>query len=767
MPNSKKITMPDNVRNQLIIQLRGFDARHYANTEWYARQIDRVYNTACDEYARLGASLDAPEGEAVFSFDKYPRARKQAQGIMQRLAKKVESVITSGTQSEWLAATYKNDAFLGSILRTSKLTKEELEQYQGRNLEALNTFQRRKVEGMGLSERVWKQAEDMKAAIELGIDVAIGDGRDAQQLSRDLRSYLQEPKRLYRRVRDKGGVLRLSKAAKMYHPGQGVYRSSAKNAQRLARTEINMAYRESEFLRWQKLDFVVGLRICLSNNHTIMNSKGEPVPLVDICDELWGDYPKTFKFVGWHPQCRCYVVPILSDYDEYNQDRANRLKAIVRGTAYKSLPSRRSVVDVPRKFREYIDSILERSKGWKSQPYYIRDNFVGGKIEGGLNPIIPTKTMNTVQPCTEFDGRIAMLKRWAYAFGLDLSNVESLRTAGNRAALLAEVERLDELGTKRQSAWQDAYTELYYFAQNEAKGNKEITDICEKELRDNAITTSHYYGDCTSKLKAAFSAVVARLAAVVNASGDKPHPALKKKYTTEAEVDATFKKINAGLKEKWFENGDLQLMEETNPGNNGSTWMDGRTYLTKDRLGYVKAALGKIGSKRSADITDDEADGMATFWHEITHNRNKRGNMVLTDTQRKYMELANEFVARKTLPEFYKTLGCKETPHPQYITNRNSTGYNRMVNNYDFVIQRLGLDADKVLAAVRKNLYNEVYSDQQTGLRQGLIDGGIKRADGSKVKISELNKILKYCKDTGQGTLENWLKSNGFIAKGK
>ena len=703
----------------------------------------------------------------MFSFDKYPRARKQAQGIMQRLAKKVESVITSGTQSEWLAATYKTDAFLGSILRTSKLTKEELEQYQGRNLEALNTFQRRKVEGMGLSERVWKQAEDMKAAIELGIDVAIGDGRDAQQLSRDLRSYLQEPKRLYRRVRDKGGVLRLSKAAKMYHPGQGVYRSSAKNAQRLARTEINMAYRESEFLRWQKLDFVVGLRICLSNNHTIMNSKGEPVPLVDICDELWGDYPKTFKFVGWHPQCRCYVVPILSDYDEYNQDRANRLKAIVRGTAYKSLPSRCSVVDVPRKFREYIDSILERSKGWKSQPYYIRDNFVGGKIEGGLNPIIPTKTMNTIQPCTEFDGRIAMLKRWAYAFGLDLSNVESLRTAGNRAALLAEVERLDELGTKRQSAWQDAYTELYYFAQNEAKGNKEITDICEKELRDNAITTSHYYGDCTSKLKAAFSAVVARLAAVVNASGDKPHPALKKKYTTEAEVDATFKKINAGLKEKWFENGDLQLMEETNPGNNGSTWMDGRTYLTKDRLGYVKAALGKIGSKRSADITDDEADGMATFWHEITHNRNKRGNMVLTDTQRSYMELANEFVARKTLPEFYKTLGCKETPHPQYITNRNSTGYNRMVNNYDFVIQRLGLDADKVLAAVRKNLYNEVYSDQQTGLRQGLIDGGIKRADGSKVKISELNKILKYCKDTGQGTLENWLKSNGFIAKRK
>ena len=142
--------------------------------------------------------------------------------------------------------------------------------------------------------------------------------------------------------------------------------------------------------------------------------------------------------------------------------------------------------------------------------------------------------------------------------------------------------------------------------------------------------------------------MVAKLAAVVNASGDKPHPALKKKYTTEAEVDDTFKKINAGLKEKWFENGDLQLMAVTTPGNNGSTWMDGRLYLTKDRLGWVKSALGKIGSKRSADITDKEADGMATFWHEITHNRNKPGLMSLTKDERKFMELANEFVARKT-----------------------------------------------------------------------------------------------------------------------
>ena len=755
--------MPDN-RNSIITQLRGFDAEHYAATERYAKQIERLYNTACDEFARIGAELG--ESELEFSFDKFPKTRKQAQGILTRLVGKIEAVITTGIKTEWLAACKKNDAFISAILRTAKLTREEVEQYQSRNLDALSTFQRRKVEGLGLSERVWKYAGELKDAMELGIDVALGEGRSAQELSRDLRGYLQEPGRLYRRVRDKGGNLRLSKAAKLYHPGQGVYRSSAKNAQRLARTEVNMAYRESEFLRWQKLDFVVGFRVMLSNNHTITNSKGEKVPLVDICDELWGDYPKTFKFTGWHPQCRCYVVPILSDYDEYNQDRANRLKAIVRKAKYESLPSRRTITDVPVKFREYIESIKERAKGWKSMPYYIRDNFKGGKIEGGLNAAIPTKTMNTVKPCTEFDREIRYLKRWAYSLGGDISGIDALRTAGNREALEAEIEKVKGIMDGNLDKWHDAQNELGKVISSDLNGYEQLQAEFTKILRENGSSTSNYYADCISRLKQAVKDALAKLAKAKEEeakNGDKPHKALLKDYTTEAQVDKTFKEINDGLTEKWFENGDLKLGLETHRGNNGSTWMDGRTYLTADRLTRVKAALGKIGKGKSADITELEADAMATFWHEITHNRNKHGNMRLTSTQREFMELANEFVARKTLPEFYRILGCKETPQAQFIENRVSTGYNRMVTNYDFVIKRLGLDFDKVLAEVRRNLFNEVYSDQQIGLRQGLINGGIKRLDGKKVKVSELNKLLSIIRGNSQTTVENWLRINGFI----
>jgi hypothetical protein len=59
------------------------------------------------------------------------------------------------------------------------------------------------------------------------------------------------------------------------------------------------------------------------------------------------------------------------------------------------------------------------------------------------------------------------------------------------------------------------------------------------------------------------------------------------------------------------------------------------------------------------------------------------------------LELANEFTTRKTLPKFYRTLGAKETPQKQFMDNRNSTGYNKRVKNYDTIIKEGKLDADK------------------------------------------------------------------------
>ena len=304
------------------------------------------------------------------------------QRITEQLASRVTTVIEYGSKKQWLFACAKNDGFISSIMDTSKVSKARLNKMQDRNLDALSAFQSRKVEGMNLSQRIWKYVDQYKAQMESALDVGLGEGRSADELSRDVRQNLCDPNRLFRRVRDKRGNLVLSKAAKAFHPGQGVYRSSYKNAMRLTRSEINMAYRESDYQRWQQLDFVVGFEIHRSNH--------EPLCKCDICSKLVGRYPKTFKFKGWHPQCMCYATPILMDEETFDENELGDLKAALHGTEYKHLQAKNVVADVPEGFNEWIDAHKEAQKGWRSTPYFIKDNFKDGQLSKGLNIALPT-----------------------------------------------------------------------------------------------------------------------------------------------------------------------------------------------------------------------------------------------------------------------------------------------------------------------------------------------------------------------------------------
>jgi hypothetical protein len=155
--------------------------------------------------------------------------------------------------------------------------------------------------------------------------------------------------------------------------GVGVYKSAYKNAMRLARTETNMAYRKADNVRWSTMDFIVGQEVRLSNNHTTIKN-GKVVPLIDICDTLQGKYPKDFVFTGWHPQCRCYTIPIMKTEEENAED----LHRILSGE--EPLPESSSVnfvKNVPDNFKQWsqdnaerIDIVLGRGK----EAYFIRDN---------------------------------------------------------------------------------------------------------------------------------------------------------------------------------------------------------------------------------------------------------------------------------------------------------------------------------------------------------------------------------------------------------
>ncbi|MCH5222395.1 MAG: hypothetical protein J1F05_08765, partial [Muribaculaceae bacterium] len=110
--------------------------------------------------------------------------------------------------------------------------------------------------------------------------------------------------------------------------------------------------------------FVIGIEIKLSNNHTLNGKHFE-----DICDTLQGTYPKTFKFVGWHPFCRCIAVPKLADEDEF----IARQQALIDGNE-SDVQFSGVVTDMPENFKEWVRENADRIEGAQSKPYFIRDN---------------------------------------------------------------------------------------------------------------------------------------------------------------------------------------------------------------------------------------------------------------------------------------------------------------------------------------------------------------------------------------------------------
>lgn len=117
------------------------------------------------------------------------------------------------------------------------------------------------------------------------------------------------------------------------------------------------------------MDFVVGIQINLSNNHTCLGRDGKPHAFYDICDELAGKYPKTFKFTGWHPHCRCYVTTILKSHEEMRENN----KRVMRGEEPLQ-GSKNEVKDMPPQFKKWVDENQDRIARAKTLPYFLRDN---------------------------------------------------------------------------------------------------------------------------------------------------------------------------------------------------------------------------------------------------------------------------------------------------------------------------------------------------------------------------------------------------------
>lgn len=305
----------------------------------YVAQVQSIYDRIANQVATAidGVGYD---GSVEFLFSDYPELKQTINGIVTGYTAQMNNLIYAGTTKERKESNIMQDLLARKVLRAYDFEKggDKYNRYFQQNTDALKAFQNRVDNGMNLSQRLWNQSQELKKELEHTISTAIERGQSAVVLSKRISKYLTDY------------PLLKSDYAEKY--GKAVSCHNCQYASiRLARTEINMAYRKAEQLRWQQFDFVLGYEVKLSKRH----------PAPDICDDLLGIYPKDFVFMGWHPNCMCYVVPIVMSDEEY----------------YNHRQSSNNYMPLPSGLGSWIDKnclrILTASRNGTLQ-YWLRDN---------------------------------------------------------------------------------------------------------------------------------------------------------------------------------------------------------------------------------------------------------------------------------------------------------------------------------------------------------------------------------------------------------
>jgi hypothetical protein len=322
-------------------------------------QIDQI---VIDTYKRIEKQLDSALDQCSksivragknFAFSKNATLQKQIKTTLNDFTSVATGTLKSAIGVSWGLSNTNYDELLDNYLGAKVIPNPLKKEMFNHNTKALEAFANRAVQGADISTRIWKVAQIAQNELGLLMEEGLAVGKSAAELSRDVRSILKEPNKLFRRVKDENGNLQLSTAAKNYHPGQGVYRSAYQNALRLTGSEINIAYETAQYTRHQKLGFVTGIEVKLSNNH----------PQADICDALKGQYPKAFQFKKWHPRCRCHSVPILLNQDEL-MDYLDTGK----------VPESKIIKDIPKRAASYVENNRDMFNRLKSEPYFLSDN---------------------------------------------------------------------------------------------------------------------------------------------------------------------------------------------------------------------------------------------------------------------------------------------------------------------------------------------------------------------------------------------------------
>lgn len=143
----------------------------------------------------------------------------------------------------------------------------------------------------------------------------------------------------------------------------------------------------------------------------------------------------------------------------------------------------------------------------------------------------------------------------------------------------------------------------------------------------------------------------------------------------------------------------------------------------------LNKALIKI--QRGEALTIQEEATAQTLWHEIYHNKAKAYDSNLTERQRLYMEMVNEFVSRKTYSTFIHRLGGTAI-HSKEIM-QESLGYQPYIVRFQAFMKEFNINIDDesfkdLENIVLKHGYNKV----ETNLRNWAVKNSAVKGENKK-----------------------------------
>jgi len=218
--------------------------------------------------------------------------------VTKKISDSVEMVVGQSINDQIAAGRY----LFGTALKGYDLTllAPDSPMFTSMNFEAINAM-RTSVDGVELSARIWELNRIQLLSMKTYLADAMLEGKSAAEISQEIRAFMHLPAVDMRTKKWRAFF-------KQNPPGRGVYKSAAKNAQRVLRTELHRAYRNAAVQYVKQMPWAEGMQWMLSDAH----------PEMDICDDLAssdvgygpGVYtPDAFPDIP-HAQCICFWVAV-------------------------------------------------------------------------------------------------------------------------------------------------------------------------------------------------------------------------------------------------------------------------------------------------------------------------------------------------------------------------------------------------------------------------------------------------------------------------